>query len=143
MSINKPEFEVRKVYESYPAYERIKNYVVDQIISLSSQATQIQTLLFLKRRDKFAINQFKANVLTFYQFLRPKMSDIISSYHKQQYIETMHILDFFIDHPLQFDISSAIITFNNLNQFCEDYKLTSTAFYAGYGTMKEKDVMNV
>lgn len=122
---------VQKVYESMPAYEQIKQYVVQKIIELSEQATQLQTLLYMRKRNKMLASQFKSEVLNFYEFIRPKIINHIAAKKDSKYSSLVKILDYFMEHPLKFTLADAIKTFINLNQFCEDYKLTSTAVWAG------------
>jgi hypothetical protein len=130
---------VTKVYESYPAYELIKSYVVQQLIGIGVQTANMNSLLFLNRKDRVAESQYKASVLTFYQFLRPKMID--HSKHDKPTQENVASLDYFIVNPSKFDIRDAIMCYNILNQFCEDYRLTSTISWSGYGK-KSNDIYN-
>jgi hypothetical protein len=134
------EPEITKVYESFPAYELIKNYVVQQVISLGVMTSQVNAMLFLGRKDRLAEAQYKAAVLTFYQFLRPKMLD----YSKFDPITALNIvkMDFFIMQTRAFTVRNAVMCFNFVNQFCEDYKLTSTTHATGYAKRKD-DIYNV
>jgi len=116
---------IEKQYESLPAYEQIKTYVVQRLVQLSSEAAALQTLLFVKKRNKMLACTFKSDVLNFYQFLRPKLLQ------KKEYHGLCQTLDYFLYNPTKFTLSDAFATLTNLNQFCEDYKLTSTAIWSG------------
>lgn len=105
---------------------------------------KILSLSYFRKADRMSINMFKSKTLALYQMLRPKMIDRWKFTHDELLKDTMDYMDMIILRPSEFKLSTAIIIFGNLNQFCEDYKLTSTSMWTGRSSESKKgDVYSV
>ena len=127
--------QIQKVYETIPAYEHIKIFVVQTLFKLSEEHTQLQQYMFMGRNDNQLAARFKADILNFYTFLRSKIYDFINtkgnSSERQHYQEFCKTMNFYIMRPKMFKLANAMYSYFQLIQFCEDYKLSSTTFWTG------------
>jgi hypothetical protein len=135
--------EVVKGYESIPAYELVKYEVVRRLVAISESAAKVQSLIYLGRNDMMTIYQFQSEVLNFYQFLRPKINDYNENHSDEEYNKFTDRMDYYVMHPLKFNVMQAVIAYNFLNEFCERYKLTSTKMWTGQAYDKNKSLYNV
>lgn len=142
--------DIQKIYETVPAYEMIKIYVVQTLTKLNEEHAMLQKYMLMGRKDSQLKNQFKADVLNFYIFLRPKIYDIQHGKNKSiatTYSVFTEAMNHFVMRPHQFDLSNSIVAYQTLVQFCEDYRLTATTFWTGTtqnnDSNDKKDVMEV
>jgi len=135
--------EVVKGFESIPAYELIKFHVIQRLMNLSDVAARMQIMKSMNKSDPMTEHQFRSDTLNFYQLLRPKIIDYVRRRREQEYKEFIDNMDWFLMNFRKFSTKDAIIAFNNLNQFCEEYKLTSTTMWTGTAQRLGTDVYNV
>lgn len=140
---------IQKVYETVPAYEQIKIYVVTILTKLNEIHAMMQKNMLMGRQDNDLKNRFKADVLNFYIFLRPKIYDysmsVTDNEIKQTYDSFIKTMNFYVMRPKKFDLSTAMYAYMNILQFCEDYRLTATTYWSGgtKGGNTGGDIMNV
>lgn len=109
-----------------PAYEQVKQRVVDQMFSLSDQSQKIRLNHLLKRRDRMTNNEFISSVISFYDFLRPKMyGQDYPSMPKADIDEFVKVMDFYsIKSPRKLSRSEALEAVYFMFEFCEVAGLT-------------------
>lgn len=128
---------VQKLYESIPAYERVKIFVVDRITAISDQLSYIQYIMLIRKTDIISTYRFVSDVIQFYSFLRPKIFRHMANIKMKntdeynRYNSLTGTLDYYVLYPRRLGIENAVMLFNVLNQFCEDYNLTNTAMWTG------------
>lgn len=121
---------------SIPAAELIRQYVVTRLQGLNDIYVD---LIYYKEIGKFSqpkIAVFRAELIGFYVFLRPKIIGYISLLRKNEnevnnaiakdYIELLRFMDRFVDRPSIFTVAEMIEVYKYIVQFCEDYDLTKT-----------------
>lgn len=121
--------EVVKSFETIPSYELMKHNTINLLMALTDRLGKMNQMKLLGRADRMTELGFIADVLTFYQFLRPKILDHLSRRTDKDLQELVESMDVFILQPRQFTVTFAIMVFSQLNYFCEAYKLTSTTIY--------------
>ncbi len=116
---------------SIPAYEAVKYYVVTKLQDLTSLYSDIQRFRHMKKYPRALVAVFKSEVMAFYIFLRPKI--LLQSMRQgfTDYKQIMNYADGFLMKPRTLTLGRAILVYIILNQFCEDFRLTSTTFYSG------------
>jgi hypothetical protein len=141
--------QVTKGYETYSAQELVKVRVVMWINQISDLAGRTRQMKYIGRSDPMTEYQFRSEVLEFYRYLRPKIVEFIgrantNNIDRETYKKFINSMDWFERHFKRFSTDGATVAFSNLNQFCEQYKLTSTIYYSGtaYKTTGSSDMFN-
>ena len=121
-----------------PAAEQIRQYVVVRLQELNNIFTD---LLYYKDMDKFhqpKISAFRSSLISFYNFLRPKIMGYIIDLEKKSSDDDMNksiaedyktliaIMDGYTKRPSTFEEPEMIEVYKYLLQFTEDYQLTAT-----------------
>lgn len=122
-------------FESIPAYEQVKIYVVSKLTEIARIYSDIQQFMFIGKYPEHSIAFFKSEVMAFYVFIRPKMIDFIKV--DREYSKLIDYSDCFIGQPSKLKYSDAVRIWVGINQFCEEYRLTSTTIYHGTSTDDE------
>lgn len=123
--------EVVKSFETIPSYELMKHNTINLIMNLTEKLMKLNQMFLLNRRDPMTELGFIADVLTFYQFLRPKILDYLERHKDEDFDSLVDAMDFYILNPRKLNVTKSIQAFNMLNHFCEKYKLTSTVIFKG------------
>lgn len=121
---------------SLPASEQIRQYVVTRLQGLNDIYVD---LIYYKEIGRFSqpkIAVFRAELIGFYVFLRPKIIGYIHALRKienevnsaiaNDYVQLLKFMDAFVDRPSTFSVAEMIEVYKYLVQFCEDYDLTKT-----------------
>jgi hypothetical protein len=121
---------------SVPAAEQIRQYVVNRLMGLNDIYVD---MIYYKEIGRFSqpkIAVFRAELIGFYTFLRPKVIGYIVQLKKndnevnnaiaKDYIELLRFMDRFADKPSTFSVGDMIEFYKYIIQFCEDYDLTKT-----------------
>lgn len=118
-----------------PAFEQLKIYVVSNLFDMTETYSEIQKNFFLKKFPRATVAIFKAQILKFYRFVRPKIEDYVQSANTEDadprkkadatyYVEFQKVMDHYIASPKTLNLTEAMAAFDFLLQFCEDSGLT-------------------
>lgn len=121
--------------QSIPAYEQVKIDVVIELQSLRKAYSEIMQYIDMNKYPKQLFAFFKSETLAFFMGMRPKILDY--SAKDKEYAHLIKFGDYFIPRPDKLQIGDAVRLFLGINQFCEDYRLTSTTFYMGSSSESE------
>ena len=112
-----------------PAFEQLKLYVVSNLFDMTENYADIQKNFYLKKYPKVAVAGFKAQILKFYRFIKPKIAEYSSqiedkSLQDEYYGTFMKIMDGYVDSPRTLKLLEAMAAYDFLVRFCEDSGLT-------------------
>lgn len=105
-----------------PAHEIIKQYTVEVLVQLNALYARLQEYMYMRKYPRSTVSQFKAGILSFYGFLRPKI--ITFSAKNPEYQDVVTLLDSYVTYPSRMRLYQSVEAFLVLNQFCEDIGLT-------------------
>ena len=125
-----------------PPSDAIKTGVINRLEELHSSYNDLLYYFYLGTKRKTVDAKFKSSIIAFYTSLRPKILDYIRSLKEisntiaegdtaddaEDYSNLIGWMDRYIDRPDKFTIEECMEVFKWLNQFCEEYGLTKTAF---------------
>jgi hypothetical protein len=120
-------------YQSLSAGDIIKMQIVEKQAILNQLFTDLLHFSHMSKSSRQHLGRFKAEVLGLYMLVRPKLLEYIrrNAYNKSKYESVTIVADNFYRNPLLLTTSGAMELYRILNEFCEDYKITSTLYYTG------------